>query len=111
MLELSDDLSVVEGKVNRMPTLRNRLFQVARTFQFKGTKASLTHYGGRVFPFLRKADEKEHVAEENLVDQRFAAGSFESPLRELAIQSPNAKWGLPYAPTHPAFFEQVVGSR
>jgi hypothetical protein len=110
MLELTDDLTVVEGKVNRMPTLRNRLFQMARTFQFKGAKASLTHYAGRVFPFLRKADEKQHIPEESLVDQRFAADSFESPLRELAIQSPNAKWGLPYAPTRPAFFEQVVGS-
>jgi hypothetical protein len=109
MLELSDDLSVLEGKVNRMPTLRNRLFQVARTFQFKGAKASLAHYGGRILPFLRKGDEKQLVAEKDVVDQRFAAGSFESPLRELAIQSPNAKWGLPYAPTHPAFFEQVVG--
>ena len=50
MLELTDDLTVVEGKVNRMPTLRNRLFQMAGTFQFKGAKASLTHYGWPRFP-------------------------------------------------------------
>ena len=65
---------------------------------------------GRVFPFLRKADEKQHIPEEELGRSTLRRRQFESPLRELAIQSPNAKWGLPYAPTRPAFFEQVVGS-
>lgn len=110
MLELTDNLSAIEGKVNRMPTLRNRLYQVARTFHFKGTRASLSHYGGRVFHLMVRTNEKAQEDEESVVDQRFAAGSFESPLRELAIQSPNAKWGLPYAPTHPDFFGKVVGS-
>jgi hypothetical protein len=110
MLELTDNLGAIKGNVNRSPTLPNRLYQIARTFQFKGTKASLAHYCSRVYHLFLRNNEVHKASEPGICDPRFAAGSFDSPLRELAIQSPNAKWGLPYAPTHPEFFDKVVGS-
>jgi hypothetical protein len=115
MLELTENFGAIKGNVNRQPTLRNRIYQIVRTFRFKGVRASLAHYYRRIIHILlRTTDavgaEPPEAFVPSRLDERFAPGSFESPLRELAIQSPNAKWGLPYAPTHPEFFEQVVSN-
>jgi hypothetical protein len=110
MMEAAKNLDAIEGKVNRLPTLSNRFYQVARNLRFRGATGALSHYGGRALQILTGTTESRDAASEEASDERFAAGSYESPLRELAIQSPNAKWGLPYAPTNPDFFETVVAN-
>jgi hypothetical protein len=111
MLELTENLSAIKGKVNRTPTFSNRMHQIMRTFQFKGAKASLSHYGRRALQVvLRKHEEEPIACDATVCDQRFAAESYDARLDDLAIQSPNAKWGLPYVPTQQDFFDKVVQS-
>lgn len=110
MLEAATNLDAIEGKVNRLPTLSNRVYQIARNLRFHGATASFSHYGSRALQILARKTEPRDASTEKISDERFAAGSFESSLRELVIQSPNAKWGLPYAPTNPEFFGKVVAS-
>lgn len=111
MLELTENPSAIKGTVNRTPTFSNRMHQIMRTFQFKGTKASLSHYGRRALHVvLRKHEEEPIACDATVCDQRFAAESYDARLDDLAIQSPNARWGLPYVPTQQDFFDKVVRS-
>ena len=110
MLQATETLDGIKGTVNRAPTFSNRLHQVMRTFRFKGVKASLSHYSRRALNVaLRREEEEEPAAcDAHSCDDRFAAESYDARLDDLVIRSSNAKWGLPYVPTQPEFFDKVV---
>ena len=95
MLDLTRSCHPVKGRVKQSPTFSNRIYQVAKTFHFEGAKAGVSYYCQRL---LHKAMRKDARYEPNMSDERFAAESFDASFDDLAIQSPNAKWGLPYEP-------------
>jgi len=110
MLHATDELSTIKGKVNRSPTFSNRIHQIIRTVRFKGAKASLSHYGSRALQVVLRRDPENGECTSDTCDERFAEEGFDARLNDLAIQSSNAKWGLPYVPTQQDFFDKVVGS-
>ena len=105
-----ESTEAITGFVNRTPTLNNRLSSIVRTLQFRGAKASLAHYSQRAVQILKRQSPPETAPDPVAAEGRFAQGDFGAPLTELAIESPNARWGLPYVPTHREFFATAMGS-
>jgi hypothetical protein len=95
MLDLIRSCHSVKGRVKQSPTFSNRIYQVAKTFHFEGVRAGISYYCQRL---VHKAMRKVTRYEPNMSEERFAAESFDASFDDLAIQSPNARWGLPYEP-------------
>jgi hypothetical protein len=110
MFHSTKSVETIDGRINSTPTLTNRFYQVTRNFQFKGAKTSLSHYFRRARHILLRVDENAGEPGPVACDERFAAENPDARLDDLVIQSPNAKWGLPYAPTHEEFFHRVMRS-
>jgi hypothetical protein len=108
MLDLTRSFNTVKGRVRHSPTFRNRIYHVTRTFQFKGVKASVSYYCQRLIHKAMMREDERY--EPDLSDKCFAAESFDASLDELAIESPNAKWGLPYEPTRRDLFDKALRS-
>ena len=104
------DPAAVSGYVNRRPTFINRLSSIVRTLRVQGVTASLTHYSGRFVQIVTLQRPPESAPDPIAAEGCFAQEDFAAPLSDLAIQSPNAKWGLPYVPTHQDVFQQAMRS-
>jgi hypothetical protein len=107
MLEIVRSGHSVKRRVKHSPTFRNRIYQVTKTFHFMGVRGGVSYYCQRV---VRKAMRKDGRYEPNKSDERFAAESFDASFDDLAIQSPNAKWGLPYEPWSQDLLDKALRS-
>jgi predicted RNA methylase len=104
------DSSVVKGAINHHPTYRNRVSLVFATIHVKGLRAGVSHYSQRLIHLLTNRYGKPANDEPDGPDGRFVPERNNERLEYLAIQSPNVKWGLPYAPWSPEFFDKAIGS-
>ena len=110
MPQLADNPHALAGRVNHQPTLRNRIYAIFRTFHLQGTKTAISHYSSRALNILTRTGQQEAVCEAEVCDQRFAAVDLDASFAELAIQSPNGRWGLPYVPTKEEIFHKALES-
>jgi predicted RNA methylase len=110
MPQLALGSSVVKGAVNHHPTYRNRLSLVFATIRVIGLRAGVSHYSQRLIHLVTNKYGKPANDESDAHDGRFAVESSNERLEYLAIQSPNVKWGLPYAPWSPELFDKAIGS-
>jgi predicted RNA methylase len=102
--------SAVTGTLNHHPTYRNRLSLIFATIHVNGLRAGISHYSQRLIHLVTKKYGKPANDESDVQDGRFAVESSNERLDYLAIQSPNVKWGLPYAPWSPELFNEAIGS-
>jgi SAM-dependent methyltransferase len=110
MPQLAMGNSVVQGAVNHHPTYRNRISLVFATIHVNGIRAGVSHYSQRLVHLLTNKYGKPANDEQDAYDGRFAVESCNESLEYLAIESPNVKWGLPYAPWSPELFEKAIRS-
>ena len=102
------DSSVVKGAINHHPTYRNRVSLVLATIHVKGLRAGVSHYSQRLIQLLTNRYGKPANDEPDAADGRFVPERNNERLEYLAIQSPNVKWGLPYAPWSPELFDRAI---
>jgi SAM-dependent methyltransferase len=110
MSQLTEHWCPIEGDVPRAPTLPNRIYQLLATFRFHGVQAGVVDYYQRLQCKVLNKGRRQEECESSNRDQRFAVGDGQDRLHDLVIQSPNAKWGLPYEPTHPGLLDRAVQS-
>jgi hypothetical protein len=110
MSHLIGEWGVIKGSVPHTPTFRNRIYQLLATLRFRGLGAGIVDYYDRLRRKVTKQGQSHGGQEPNIGDERFAAGDGARRLDDLAIESPSAKWGLPYEPTHPGLLDSAVQS-
>jgi hypothetical protein len=110
MPQLAIGNSVVNGAVNHHPTYRNRISLVFATIHVNGIRAGVSHYSQRLVHLLTNKYGKPANDESEDQDGRFAVEGCNERLDYLAIESPNVKWGLPYAPWSPELFDTAIKS-
>jgi hypothetical protein len=87
------------------PTIRNRIYLLARTVRTRGIQPAFRHYLTRLNLLLRKRHARSALA----ADNPDRLGRFSTP-PDLGIRSANVKWGVHYAPSREDIFRKAIRS-
>ena len=106
---MGDTISV-KSQLNHRPTFRNRFYLLAATLHFNGINAGVSDYYQRLQRKFTKNHGECSLYRSDTCDEPSPEEESCMTTDGLSIQSPNVKWGLPYAPWSPELFEKAIGS-